>query len=381
MRKLITTDSHLVPPPWLLDELPEELRVHLSRRTHELVEREGERFLQFPTAAAEGLKRLGLSTEVKIDSDDHLVKILHLAYEVDAYPSWDPVRRLEDLARDGVVAAVMIHNPVRGVRRRPVDVDAQIAYCKVINDWQAETFRDHLHCFAPGIHLPFLDPAACVTELERAAALGLRPGLLPDGIWDAPYWEPEWEPLWEAAAGLGVPLTLHVGGTRTQAAAEHKAGPNVYGGETFEGFYGGSCDMGRTLIWFTFSGMFQKYPALKIVMTEGYAFWMAGLMQFCDHHWEGRFKSVADVKVELEAPPSYYMKRQARATFMWDPVALRNRDVTGTDSLLWANDYPHPEGSFPDSQQWVEKQFAGMPEDEIERITFSNAAELFGFNV
>ena len=139
--------------------------------------------------------------------------------------------------------------------------------------------------------------------------------------------------------------------------------------------------MGKTIIWLTFSGTFQKYPGLKVVMTEGYAFWMAGLMQFCDHHWEGRFRSVADTRVELEAPPSFYMKRQARATFMWDPVAIRNRDLTGTDSLLWANDYPHVEGTFPDSQQFVEKQFADVPEDDIERITFSNAADLFGFDV
>lgn len=382
MRKLITTDSHLVPPPWLLNELPTELRAHLAARTHEMVERDGKRYLKFPAAAAEGLKRVGMEPEMEIESDEHLLKFLHLAFEVDAFPSWDPAERLADLHRENTVAAVLIHNPVRGVRRRPLDIEAQVAYCKVINDWQADTFKDHLHCFAPGIHLPFLDPAACVEELERAAGMGLRPALLPDGIFDAPYWQPEWEPLWEAAAGLGVPLTLHISGTRTQDAAENaKVRPNVYGGETFENFYRGSCDMGQTIIWFTLSGLFEKYPNLTVVMTEGYAFWMAGLMQFCDHHWEGRFRKVADTKVELQAPPSYYMKRQAKATFMWDPVAIRNRDLTGSDCLLWSNDYPHVEGTFPDSQAFVDKQFAGVPEDDIHAITFQNAADTFGFRV
>jgi predicted TIM-barrel fold metal-dependent hydrolase len=86
----------------------------------------------------------------------------------------------------------------------------------------------------------------------------------------------------------------------------------------------------------------------------------------------------ATVFAELQAPPSFYMKRQAKATFMWDPLAIRNRDLTGLDCLLWGNDYPHWEGSFPDSQQWVEKQFAGVPEDEIDQMVRGNAAEIFG---
>jgi len=84
---------------------------------------------------------------------------------------------------------------------------------------------------------------------------------------------------------------------------------------------------------------------------------------------------------KLDAPPGYYLKRQAHATFMWDPVAIANRDVTGTDCLLWGNDYPHREGSFPWSQEWVDKQFAGVPESDVDAITRGNAAKLFGLTI
>ena len=59
------------------------------------------------------------------------------------------------------------------------------------------------------------------------------------------------------------------------------------------------------------------------------------------------------------------------------PGCDRHR-ITGAD-LLWGNDYPHQEGAFPHSQEWVEKQFAGVPEDDIDRIVRRNAAEVFGF--
>ena len=51
--------------------------------------------------------------------------------------------------------------------------------------------------------------------------------------------------------------------------------------------------------------------------------------------------------------------------------------MTGVDCLLWGNDYPHLEGSFPESEEWVDKQFSGVPESEIDAMVRGNAAKLF----
>lgn len=380
MRTLITTDSHLVPPPWLLNELDPRLRDKVSGLFVTYEEREDGRYITFPPERSAMMAAAGMPGELKVKSDEWLARIMHFTFDVDAKPAWTAEGRLVDMARENVVGAVLIGNPVFGLRRGPDYTEAQIAWCRVVNDWLADTFKDHLGQFAPGAHLPYLDPVACAVELERVAGMGLRPGVLPDGIWDAPYWQPQWEPLWEVAAGLKIPLTMHIAAIRDQELASQD-GPGIqeFQGDTFSGFYGLSCDMGKTLIDLTISGVFQRHPDLTVVMTEGYAFWLAGLMQFCDHHWEGRFGAAARAASNLDELPSHYMKRQAKATFMWDPVALRNRDLTGIDCLMWGNDYPHPEGVFPDSQQYVEKQFAGMPEAEIEAITYGTARDLFGF--
>jgi predicted TIM-barrel fold metal-dependent hydrolase len=386
MRKLITTDNHLTPPPWLLNELPEAQRPHVANQMFQLEDRPDGRYLVIPMAKemmSSGSTGFGMPSEIKIDDEKTLTKILHssILLEEDSNPAFDPVGRLEDMDREGVVGAVLIGAPEFGSARGPEVVAAQIAWCQVANDWLADTYKDHLGRFAPGIHLPYLDPAASAKELERAAGMGLRPAVLPDGIFDSPYYRPEWEPVWETAAGLGIPITMHIAAQRTEYFANANPMKPAWHGEQIEGFYTLSVDMGATLIWLALSGVFERHPNLTVVMTEGYAFWLAGVMQFMDHHYQGRFGATARMGHQLPELPSHYLKAQARATFMWDPLAIGNRHLTGTDCLLWGNDYPHPEGAFPYSQEWVDKQFAGVPEDEITAMTYGNAKALFGFDV
>ena len=79
----------------------------------------------------------------------------------------------------------------------------------------------------------------------------------------------EWEPLWEIADALKVPFTIHVGGPR------YAPNPNpqnaVYPGIADVAWYTLCCMMGETLGHLTYNGMFEKYPDLHLVMTEGYA--------------------------------------------------------------------------------------------------------------
>ena len=154
----------------------------------------------------------------------------------------------------------------------------------------------------------------------------------------------------------------------------------AYPGRQDIGWYVQSCGMGETLGWMTYSGVFERYPNLH-VMTEGYAGWLAFAMQFYDHHFsQSRLHELGidDLMgpAKIDVHPSYYLKRQTHATFMWDPLAIRNRDLTGLDCLMWGNDYPHHEGSFPFSADWIEKQFDGVPAAEVDQICRGNAAEI-----
>lgn len=373
MRRLITSDCHIAAPYSVLDELPESYRQYFPR----IEQRPDGDVLLGPSGSMMGT---AASPETKVEGDSAIREAVGACDE--AQPSFEPAEVLAELERDGVVGAVLIGRIAVNYDTMPIEAD--IAYCKVVNDWTAEHWRPYMDRVAAGIVLPYRDVDACVRELERCAAMGMRPALMPDGIGDNPYHLPQWEPLWEAANALKIPITMHVGGTRLPSAAHGAFKP--YAGLAFVGWYNQCVGMGETLGWLTFTGVFERYPDLHVIMTEGYAGWLGFAMQFWDHHWnDTRFgaqqKVNGDWAPRIEAPPSFYLKRQAHATFMWDPMAVANRHLTGTDCLLWGNDYPHREGSFPESQDWVEKQFDGVPEHEIEAMTWGNAAKLFGITV
>jgi predicted TIM-barrel fold metal-dependent hydrolase len=357
----------------LLDELPESYRQWFPR----LEQRGGEEFLLQP--ASHRMMGAAQPSAVKVEGDLAVKTAVGAADE--AHASFDPADVMADLERDGVSGAVLISRISVSHDTMPIDVD--VAYSQLVNDWTAQNWGPYLDRVAPGIVLPYRDVAASVKELERCAAMGMRPALLPDAIGTKPYHLAEWEPLWEAASALKIPLTMHVGGTRQPPNPTWRG--EAYKGLAYVGWYNQCVGMGETLGWLTFAGVFERYPDLHVVMTEGYAGWLAFAIQFWDHHWnDTRFSAIGKVGAwapTLQAPPSYYLKRQAHATFMWDPLAIQAREITGTDCLLWGNDYPHREGSFPWSREWIDKQFAGVPESEIDAMVRGNAAQLFNITV
>jgi predicted TIM-barrel fold metal-dependent hydrolase len=297
-----------------------------------------------------------------------------------ACPSPYPEGRLREMERDGVVAEVLI-GPEGFGHHMPGDAD--LAWCGLMNDWLGQHYRDHLHCFAPTIQLPVSAGVdAAVKELERGHAMGLRPALLPDCLPHRPYWEPEWEPLWEAAAALKMPISLHIAFGHTMP---HQL--KLWRGMTQTGLMWSSAAQNETICWFVFGGILERYPDLRIVLTEGSAGWLPWLIEYMDYSYKGRFtKGDSPLRqlagpLELKELPSFYVKRQVSCTFMYDPVAVQMRHVTGLDCLMWGNDYPHPEGVFPDSQDMVAAQFAGVPEAEIEQMVYGNARRVFGFAV
>jgi len=381
---MITTDCHISTPYSVTDALPEKYREHFPR----IDRRDDGEYLVHPRMSRRQTAMAGGSNDgFKLPTDDPgaIAKMAWGNVCPEADPSYDPAELLAQLELDGVFGAVLIGEA--GYLAAGVPIEAQIAYCQVVNDYAAETYGPYLDRLAPGILLPFDDIGASVKELERAAALGLRPALMPEAIDDLQYYAPEWEPLWEAASALNVPFTMHVGGRRLsggQQSTTMEAMMNPTPGKGDIGFYTTSVLMGETLGWFVFGGVFEKYPDLHVVMTEGYAGWMAFAMQMFDHHTQqSRFAAISAMMgtTPLEAPPSYYLKRQAHATFMWDPLAVLARDMTGLDCLLWGNDYPHLEGSFPFSQEWNDKQFDGLSDAEIDQITRGNAAKIFRIEV
>ena len=383
-RVLISADTHIAVSPKVADDLPLEIREqvpHLEVRT------EGA-FLVNP----------GLQPplrEVRVEDPDDDERLAQIAMGPNCcspgYSSY-PEGRLAEMARDGIAAEVLIARFAFGRLFCDFPPEVERLYVTVCNDWLAETYKEYLGQFAPGIHLPTHDPQAAAEELQRAAAMGLRPALLPDAIMEHPYYEPMWEPVWEAAESLSVPITFHIAGNRNFYRPRLEPWP----GQGCVGFALTCAGMAETIGWLVFGGVLERHPGLQVVMTECGAGWLSWLCEFYDYAWGGRFAELGNARPgpsypgrvppagghpKLEAPPSYYIRRQVKCTFMYDPVAVEMRYVTGLDALLWGSDYPHMEGVTPYAQDYVRKQFQGVDESEVDRIVRRNAIEVFGFSL
>ncbi|HVX21678.1 MAG TPA: amidohydrolase family protein [Acidimicrobiales bacterium] len=388
---LITTDSHFPLPPTLADRLPDRYRnevTHLERRGSETFLVRPAPFLSRQMAAGRSSGNRvtdALAGGVPVDPDDErqMARLLQGNCCLEASPGFTVESRREEMARDGVVGEIVITNFFGG----PSDPDGDRLWCEIQNDWTAATFAGHLDTFAPTIVLPLTDPTNAAAELRRAAGLGLRPGLLPYHVAGRPFSHPDWEPLWAAAEQVGVPLAFHVNGRGEYNGAG--PAPIDLPGTHLTMLHYLFAATTETLGSLVNSGVFERHPGLRVVMVETAAGWLPWFMESADFFHDNRYSDGSPISLRAQmgidqldlAPPSYYVRRNVKCTFMYDPVAIRSRHDIGLGCLLWGNDYPHAEGLFPHSREVNHRQFAGVPPREIAAIVHDTAADLLGLEV
>ena len=347
-RPLISADNHVFEPVTLWQErLPEQYR----ERGPRLVQ-DGE----WNVMAIEGMPNRKLYKANGATGATH------------QFGGADPDGRLRDMASDGVVAEVIY--PTFGLFIDMIPAaDLQMACAQVYNDWLAESFLHRPDVFIPSAVVPIRDVPSARAELERVVGLGFKAAMIPTSPPEGTrYNQPDFDPIWSVAAESGVPLSLHTG---TGALPQHEKGP---GGAVINYAKVGllSAD---TLCYFTGSGVLERFPELRLVFVETGAGWLA----YCCERMDEAFEEHENwVKPKLKEPPSHYAKTQCFVTLGADRAPILTREITGIDPLLWASDYPHPEGTFPESQAIVERIFQGVPESEMQAIVGGNAARLYG---
>ena len=283
----------------------------------------------------------------------------------------DPEGRLRDMAADGVIAEVIY--PTFGLFIDMIPApDLQLACARVYNDWLAESFLHRPDVFVPAAVVPVRDVDSAAAELERVVGLGFRTALIPTSPPEGTrYNDPAYDRLWAIAADAALPLSLHTG---TGALPQAERGP---GGAVINYAKVGLLSA-ETLCYFAASGVLERFPGLHVVFVETGAGWLA----YCCERMDEAFEEHEQwVKPRLELRPSDYVRRQCHVTLGADRAPLLAREITGIEPLLWASDYPHPEGTFPESQAVVERIFAGLPEAELRAVVCDNAARLYGIDV
>ena len=370
--KIISADSHCNEPEDIYDRLPAKYR---DRAPHEETI-DGERFLVY-----EGQPKMTVEAPNPLNEDDMQrywrdgEAIGRQQYREGGV---DVDLRMADLEKDGVSAEVIYPQAVFKMFSSP-DPGYQKALAVLYNDWHYDIFGPRSDIFALTAEIPMLNVQDAIEESGRVAKMGYKSLSLPCTMPTKPYNHPDYEPFWAAAADLGIPLAFHVftagpeGQFQDRAAANDEI--NGVGEDHLGNILGMAAAMGPTIMLIA-ANILGRHPNLKFVLVESGVGWLAWILQTLDemhskrHMWE---------VPQLDMLPSEYFKGQGFATFGDDRVGLLTREVTGVDCLMWGSDYPHDEGTFPHSQEVIDRIFKDIPEDEKRKIVRDNAAKLYDF--
>jgi len=285
----------------------------------------------------------------------------------------DPELRLKDQERDGVQAEVLYG--ILGATRRLNDPEAAVELVRIYNEWLAGFCDAHPDRYAGLACIPNSPVEAAVEEMRRVIKRGGVRGLEIAHSYDiAPLWDPQWNPVWEVANEVALPVHFHTVGERRPDL--EKLPPQLARVEHAVHISGFQLYMATTLISVIFAGVLERCRNVKIVIGESGIGWIPYVLDRMDAEWEDQFKDLS-----LTMRPSEYWRRQCRATYQSDRIGIKLLDDLGHDTIMWGSDFPHPDGVWPDSSEFIERELGHLPTEVRHKLVCENAGRLYGFIV
>jgi predicted TIM-barrel fold metal-dependent hydrolase len=286
---------------------------------------------------------------------------------------WDPDARMADQARDGVDAEI-IYPTVGMVLCNHPDADYKKACFDAYNRWIAEYCAKHPARLLGCGQTAMRSPEEGIGDLSAIRALGLRGVMMPGNPVIEDYDSRVYDRFWEAAIELGLPLSFHILTDRSSTFGSKVRGPAMNG---FLGIVRGCQDIMGTLV---LGGVFERHPALKIVCVEADAGWVPHYLYRMDHAYK-RHRNWLPAGQKLSKLPSEYFRENIYVTFQDDWVAFQVANLMNWRRLMWANDFPHSDSTWPWSQDVLAEHTRHLTPEQKRAILCDNVADLYGIDV
>jgi predicted TIM-barrel fold metal-dependent hydrolase len=373
---VISADSHIVEPPDLYESRIEPKFRSRAPRIERHRTRTGQ---EYDAWYLEGMRVGTVGSVIQAGrrfEDPGSIDFLGVWEDV-RKAAYDPHAMLGELELDGVWGACL--QPSQGLfwYRLP-DSELLSALCRAYNAWIADFCRAAPGRFK-GIGMLNVDDVddAC-QELERCAEQGLVAAFIPvHPLADRPYRHASYDRLWWTAQDLAIPLLLHVATMRGGIpGSEFTTDINQL---TAAGLANSDYWVRYSLTAMIFAGVFDRYPRLKVGSVEHETAWVPHWLRQMDFTYQERPALSRAWRSRHAMLPSEYWQRNMFVEFMEDDCGIRMRDVIGVDNMLWGNDFPHAESTWPKSREFLDRIFAGTPDEDRRKITADNAAKLFRF--
>ncbi|MGD9703766.1 MAG: amidohydrolase family protein [Acidimicrobiia bacterium] len=369
---IVSADSHAGLPT-------EDYRAYLDARFHP----QFHDFLRERHLQLEAMTKLGVRNE-------SFAKSWFEEHEEALRGGWDGLRRDQELDGDGVAGEVIFPDADAVESRTCVpfgaglgmsgDMDPALGLAGAIahNRWLAELCA-HSPERRRGVALVPITAELdqVLAEIRRAKESGLAAVMIP-AMWvdQAPYHDRRYEPVWALCEDLEMPIATHSGPAARSEYGDHLG---IYVTEV-------TWWPARPMWFMLWSGVFERHPGLMFGVTEAGCWWLPALLWFWDRLFLGQ-KGTEKLGANpfggaVSMLPSEYVDRNC---FIGASNTKRRelgmRYEIGVDNILWGNDFPHPEGTWPNTREWLRKTFHDIPIDETRRMVGLAAAEVYGFDV
>jgi predicted TIM-barrel fold metal-dependent hydrolase len=296
------------------------------------------------------------------------IKDRGVRYE-DIFPgSWDPAERVKELIEDKIDAEV-IFNGVQtawsGIKLCK-DRELSLACFQAYNDWATEFQEAAPERFICNGTLPTTGLEDCVAEMRRCSDLGLRTVQLesyPNGSFEV--LRAEDDAFWAAAVEIEMPINVH---TNFNFPTGDLVNAKALGIDLEAGKFP------VILYHMISSGVFERFPDLKLVGTEVQLGWLPYYLEQFD-------ESVLRNRRDWNLPmlPSEYFRRNVTVVYIVDEMGVANRYDIGVGNILWGPDFPHSASNWPVDYELGREilERVGATPSEIDRIMWRNSADLY----
>lgn len=320
---------------------------------------------------------LMLSAAVGFAHDD--IEFRTVTYDDIRPGCFDPKARLVDMDSAGVTASLCFPNlaPVRFAGQgflQAKDKELALLCVRAYNDfiveeWSAAAPDRLIGC---GI-VPLWDTALAAAEARRIAAKGVRAVAFSEAPahLDLPSLHSgQWDSLFEVCDETETVLAIHIGSSSRIPLPSADAPPAEANLLLVN-------NASTALVDWLCSGLFTRYPNLRVLLAECQIGWIPYFLQRLDEVWDVH-TGWAGIKEKLPRRPSEYFASNMFTTFFSDPFGLRNIDAIGVDNVLFETDYPHSDSTWPDCKAVAEKQVqaAGLDPATAEKVMSANARRL-----
>lgn len=315
--------------------------------------------------------------------------------------AWDYEERLRMLASDGIAAEVIFPDGITekntppfgaGLGLSPKDMVPELQWAGAMahNRWLAELVANDPARHIGVASIPLLwDVDQAVEAVRWCAENGLQGVMIPTMWYEHdPYHHVKYDPFWEACQDLGIIVHFHSGpaphseyfgpGFPMEDKREDLPGAmGIYVSEVMWWLY-------RPLTFMLWGGVFERFPRLKTMIVEGGTmFMLPSWLRLLDHNYtDVQFSAkLGNFRSHLSMKPSEYFKRNCGIGASCVPRAdIDLRDQIGTEQIMWGSDFPHPEGTWPHTQDYYKTTFSGIPEADGRKILGENAVDFYGLD-